>query len=175
MITWQAFSYHADGGAVAICIFWILKHCSWFKYSIGWVNLVLSLWKTIPSIRSVNTVHVFNGDPIAVSSEKKEPCNHNPCGNTTIHCALLESQYINRYLHVQNRTITWASVMTVFTGDPTEDPVGADRASFSSPKCNVLMLMDHRSKWPSVAKSKLYYLWILKRLQGIISNDLNNF
>lgn len=45
-----------------------------------------------------------------------------------------------------SRPITRESVMIIFTGDPTVDPVGPDRAVFSLHKCNVLMLMDHRSK-----------------------------
>lgn len=62
-----------------------------------------------------------------------------------------------------NKPIPRASVINVFTGDPSEDPVGPGGAVLSLHKCTVLMLMAHRSTWPSIAKSKLYHLWILKK------------
>lgn len=73
-----------------------------------------------------------------------------------------------------NRRITQEFVMILFTGDPTVDSAEPGMIVLSVHKWNML-LMDHRSKWPSIAERKLHHLWILKRSLGKFSNDLKNF
>lgn len=41
--------------------------------------------------------------------------------------------------------------------------------------CRWPMLIDHKSKWPSAARSKLEHYWILKCHLRIVPDDLNKF
>lgn len=110
------------------------------------VNLVLSLWKTAHTVWSEAFVSLYWWPHCVFMKREHGMTMPVVIRLFIVFCLNLSIIGDTQMNSNGNKPVAGASVMAVFTGEPTEDPVGPGRATFPLHKCNVLMLMDHRSK-----------------------------